>query len=178
MNPIALPRREDLLARLEYYPYSGALVWKPVDEMLMPGKGVALRWNKVYADMEAFTSIDGEGYLYGRFSGGFYKAHRIIWKMQTGEEPDQVDHKDRDRLNNAWLNLRSSSAFGNATNRGMRSDNTSGFTGISQTPSDTWVVRLGNQYLGTFQNLGEAVDVRNAALLASPYDPRHGKPIC
>lgn len=177
MTPIALPSREILLTRLEYYPYTGALLWKPVGEITMPGKGVAQRWNKLYADMEAFTSIDGEGYLYGRLDHTFYKAHRIIWKMQTGEEPDQIDHKDRNKLNNAWLNLRKSSAFGNATNRGMRSDNTSGFTGVTKTPSGSWAVKLGNQYLGTYKNLDEAINIRDQALSASPYDPSHGKPI-
>ena len=176
MTPIALPSREILLARLGYYPYTGALLWKPVDEIIMPGKGVAQRWNKLYADMEAFTSIDGEGYLYGQLSNTFYKAHRIIWKMQTDEEPDQIDHKDRNKLNNAWSNLRKSSAFGNATNRGMRSDNTSGFTGVTKTPSGSWMVKLGNQYLGTYKDLDEAINIRDQALSASSYDPSHGKP--
>ena len=41
-----------------------------------------------------------------------------------------VDHKNRDRLDNRKTNLRKSTALQNARNRGLQSNNTSGVTGV------------------------------------------------
>lgn len=58
---------------------------------------------------------------------------RVIWKIQTGVDPDKlIDHKDRDHTNNRWTNLREASRADNNRNVGVRSDNTSGLTGISR----------------------------------------------
>ena len=37
----------------------------------------------------------------------WYFCHHIIWFLQTGEWPSMmIDHKDQDKLNNRWDNLR------------------------------------------------------------------------
>ena len=48
------------------------------------------------------------GYLRTISNGVMYKVHRIIWKMQTGEDPGQltIDHINQDKLDNSWRNLR------------------------------------------------------------------------
>ena len=48
------------------------------------------------------------GYLRTISNGKTYKVHRIIWKMQTGEDPGQltIDHINKDKLDNSWNNLR------------------------------------------------------------------------
>jgi hypothetical protein len=65
--------------------------------------------------------IDGENYL----------AHRLIWRMVTGEWPThQIDHEDRDRANNRWKNIRPATNKQNSENLTVRSDSTSGVTGV------------------------------------------------
>ena len=42
----------------------------------------------------------------------------------------EVDHKNRDKLNNSLFNLRWSTCSDNCLNRGIRCDNTSGYKGV------------------------------------------------
>ena len=48
-----------------------------------------------------------DGYLYVRFGGHSYLAHRVIWKLMTGQEPpDELDHAKGQKANNRWRHLR------------------------------------------------------------------------
>lgn len=56
-----------------------------------------------------------------RLKGRLYVAHRVIWFMQTGEFPEvDIDHKDLDRTNNRWSNLRLAERWQNIANRPAR----------------------------------------------------------
>lgn len=81
-------------------------------------------------------------------------AHVVAWALQTGEWPDhQIDHKDRDGLNNAWDNLRAATANQQQVNR--RSWAVSGFRGVRRaTRGGNWwaEARVNGKaiHLGTF----------------------------
>jgi hypothetical protein len=51
------------------------------------------------------------------------KIHEVFFE-------DEVDHKDRDALNNQFENLRPATKSQNAMNRGLRSDNSTGYKGV------------------------------------------------
>jgi hypothetical protein len=41
------------------------------------------------------------------FKGGVYQEHIVIWIMVTGSRPEaEIDHKNRNRADNRWKNLR------------------------------------------------------------------------
>lgn len=59
-----------------------------------------------------------EGYIQVKVDGIAYQAHRVIWLMCYGRWPEgPLDHKDRNKKNNALENLREVTASENALNR-------------------------------------------------------------
>lgn len=60
-------------------------------------------------------------------------AHRLAWLYMTGKFPSaHIDHKDGNKQNNRFKNLREVSRFGNLQNmRGPTKANHSGFLGVS-----------------------------------------------
>lgn len=72
----------------------------------------------------------GNGYLMARIGIAMYLVHRILYKMRTGQEPDIVDHRDGNKLNNAQDNLRAADEHTNQYNRGRARNNTPGEKGV------------------------------------------------
>lgn len=114
----------DLLRRLlSYDAHTGMLFWKPRDEfMFSPGNtssaAVCKVWNIRYANKEAFTASNKDGYKVGAIGDKIYRAHRIAWAIHYGEWPiDMLDHINGDRSDNRIINLRNASNSDNQHNR-------------------------------------------------------------
>ena len=61
-----------------------------------------------------------------------YQAHRLAFLAMTGSFPvGQVDHRNGVRNDNRWQNLRDVSGAENGRNRGLASNNASGYQGVS-----------------------------------------------
>lgn len=89
-----------------------------------------------------------------------YAAHRIAWLVQTGNWPAAIDHKNGDRSDNRFENLRESDPVSNAQNRRKpRKRNLAGFLGVSIERSlFRACIKVGskNIYLGVFKTPEEA----------------------
>jgi hypothetical protein len=99
----------------------------------------------------------------GATQATYYLAHRIIWKMMTGSDPeDQIDHKDANKTNNKWSNLRPATNGPNIQNSRLRRDNKSGVKGV-RWHRNKWAVHIAvngkQRYLGKFSTLQEAAEV-------------------
>lgn len=58
-----------------------------------------------------------DGYKHIYIDGKHYLCHRLAFLYMTGEMPEFVDHKDRDRSNNKWDNLREATQRTNCGNK-------------------------------------------------------------
>ena len=111
-----LQRVEELLS---YDSKTGKLYWKQsVARWIKPGDEAGTR---------------GKYAIYVTIDRKTYAAHRIIWLMQTAEDPMDlfIDHIDCNPYNNAFANLRLATPRQNQCNQKIRSDNTSGLKGVS-----------------------------------------------
>lgn len=91
--------------------------------------GVLTRRNKassIVGNLDTST-----GYLQTEIQGKKYYVHRLIFLYMENILPKKVDHIDRNRINNAWSNLREASNSQNLCNASLRSDNSTGYKGVS-----------------------------------------------
>ena len=106
-------------------------------------------------------------YLAINIRGCFYLCHRLAWLYVYGVWPeDQVDHKDRDKLNNKIANLVEAS---NRSNHANRPDNTSGHVGVIWEKSrQKWKAYARIDYvmynIGRYDSMEEAVKARKVFL--------------
>jgi HNH endonuclease len=60
-----------------------------------------------------------------------YKAHHLAWLYMTGEWPfPEIDHINRNPMDNRFANLRLATKVEQRANRGIQKNNTSGTTGV------------------------------------------------
>lgn len=85
------------------------------------------------------------GYMQIVVNRRLYYAHRLAWLLMTGAWPaSQVDHIDGDRKNNRFANLREASPSENQQNIKRKSNNTSGFPGVSwSNKAQLWKAQIG-----------------------------------
>jgi hypothetical protein len=164
---------------LDYDPETGLFVWKARDERHVNKKSMK-QWNSRWARKPAFIHSDYGAYLRASIFGVFYSAHRVAWAIVHGDPvPEYLDHIDGDRQNNRISNLRPTDKVENSKNRGIRSDNTTGRTGIHKTKCGTYKVRIfvfgRDTYLGTFKKFEDAVAARKEAERAYGFSEGHGE---
>ena len=107
-----------------------------------------------------------------------YKLHRLIWLHIYGYFPEQIDHKNRNKLDNRLSNLRESNYSINNKNLSKRVDNTSGVTGVHK-HYGKWRARIKVNkkmiYLGVYESKQDAILVRKKAMKKYNFTPSHGE---
>jgi hypothetical protein len=137
---------------LNYEPDTGQFRW------LMP----AGRYGRIPAGSIA-GGIDSNGYILIRVDGRRYGAHRLAWLYVYGEWPSgEIDHIFGVKHDNRINQLRCVSLAVNQQNlRGPRTNNTSGFLGVSwHKGTKRWVAQMWvagkNRTLGYFSTAEDA----------------------
>ncbi|CAM0103815.1 HNH endonuclease [Vibrio phage 526E57-1] len=74
---------------------------------------------------------NSDGYLAVKLDYKSFLQHRIVFFLHNGYWPTEVDHKDRDKLNNAPNNLRDATRSEQNHNKCMYKNNTSGVKGVA-----------------------------------------------
>lgn len=102
---------------LDYHPETGEFFYKNRFHQKLNGKPVK-------------GTLLG-GYFAISIDGKIRVAHRLAWLYMTGCTPTEtIDHKDVNKLNNRWDNLRLASRSQNKANCRKRVDSTSPYKGV------------------------------------------------
>jgi len=129
---------------------------------------------RLYPGKILSPSTDKDGYLHIHLSKEgklkYFRIHRLVYHAFKGELPKEIDHKDRNKLNNNIKNLRPATNSLNQGNREAPKNNLSGYKGIWQEKrTGKWraAIQKDNkrQWLGSFNNIEEAVAVYNKKAL-------------
>lgn len=167
-------------ALFSYNPQTGKLVLLNRPRELFPSDKEWKRWNSRSSGTEAGAVKRSSGYRMVCVFGREYRAHRIIWLMQTGEWPESdIDHINGVRHDNRLANLRAVSHATNLRNQSRNSRNTSGFAGVSwHKGAEKWSAQIkvnGKKvHLGLFATAECAAQARAAANSAYGFSERHG----
>lgn len=108
---------------LDYNPETGLFIWCARNALCIQVGDIA-------------GCVTKSGYAIIRINTKNYKAHRLAFLWMTGDWVDQVDHINREKNDNRWCNLRECSRSQNQGNRGIQSNNTSGYKGVSWHKND------------------------------------------
>lgn len=124
--------------------------------------------NKVRAGAKAgYRQPDGQRVI--RIRTISYVAHRLAWLYVTGEWPKNlVDHRNMDRDDNRWENLRSATKGQNGANRGPQANNAHGHKGVYLVPKyyvstgeDAWkastMINGKHNHIGYYRTIEEAI---------------------
>ena len=146
---------------LDYNQNSGIFTWKFRADQRP-------QWNAKWAGKSA-GAITDKGYIRIYIDGKAFLAHRLAILWVTGTFPSAVvDHKDRNKGNNAWSNLRICSQQLNSVNRPVDSRSSTGVTGVYlDKKTGRWWARIivsGKTIgLGRYDTLADASAARKAA---------------
>lgn len=116
---------------------------------------------------EVRTRINSWGYKYLSIDGRPYLCHRLAVLYVTGKHPEHlVDHRDQDKLNNIYTNLRQATRSQNNMNKNPITTNKSGVTGVHQRANGRWKAEASRKgkvvCIGTYATLEEAAEARAA----------------
>lgn len=163
------PSFRQISEAFSYDPETGILIWKYradiAEQANTAHTGTIAGSKHVEGYLHVFITIDGIGYR--------LRNHRIAWILMTGDWPKyQVDHRDGDKGNNRWLNLRDSTHGQNQSNKKTYAK--SGFKGVTKTRENSWRAQINingkSKGLGTFRTGEEA----HAAFCAAA-EKQHGE---
>ena len=124
---------------------------------------------KFYFDLEDYDKIkeyywviNNKGYVItGGANNSNLLMHRLILNVLDDQEVDHINHNTND---NRKENLRIVTRSQNQMNASLRSNNTSGVTGVYfDNTYGYWVSKIQQDVLGHFANFDDAVKVRKEA---------------
>ena len=159
-----LPDLDTLRDLLHYNAATGDFTWKKK----------ASPWSRVRVGDSA-GHINDQGRVILSIGRSPYKAARIAWYMETGQDPSDmiIDHISGDVRDNRFSNLRMVSAADNQRNVKKHRD-TDKLMGVTRVKGK-FRVMVSTKYIGEFKDFFDAACARISAQNAAGYHKNHGR---
>lgn len=160
--------QQELKSLLHYDPDTGVFRWRTAAR-----HGQMPPWSEAGA-------IHKLGYVIVGVAGRKYRAHHLAWLYMTGQWPGRfIDHRNGVKSDNCWANLREASRKQNAENVPLRTDNTTGFRGVTfESNKGLYRARIRHNGrligLGRFKTAEQAAEAARAAR-AQLFTHDHGR---
>jgi hypothetical protein len=159
MMHIALPKAERVRQVLDYQPDTGVFTWK-------------VRLTNVSRVGSIAGCTNPKGYVNISLDGKTISAARLAWLYVTGEDPGsmEIDHINRVRSDNRFINLRLATRKQNNENIGVPRNNTTGTRGVHfASGRNRWEAYIYHnrrrRHIGYFKSKDEAIAARRASEL-------------
>jgi hypothetical protein len=145
VTPLTLDRLRELL---EYDPATGDFRWL-VNRGINNTKG------------RRAGTVNSRGYRVIEINEKAYREQRLAWFYVTGKWPEhEIDHRDRDRQNNRFSNLREATRSENTRNKVCKKSGRTGIRGVTQRENGKFraiiTVHQRRIHLGTYNTKEEA----------------------
>lgn len=161
MKTILLPSQEYLLDCFENI--GPHLIWleRPVEHFHTYAKFE--RFNRDFAGTIAGTRSKTKRYINVQLDTKMYLAHRLVYKIHTGIDPNILDHINNVQHDNRFENLRNGTQATNMLNKRLYKNNKSGHPNIYDTKYG-WLVKdwinKKSVTVGTYPTLEEAIQAK------------------
>lgn len=149
--------QDRLMELMDYNPDTGKFIRK-------------VRRGRMGAPGSVAGTVNKKGYVVIEIDGRPYTAHRLAWLFMTGEMPEkQIDHRDRNKANNAWSNLRSATNAQNHQNRfEAQANNKTGLLGVCfHKAAGRWIAQIKKNGRRIYLGLHDTPEGAHAAYLAA-----------
>lgn len=168
-----------LIECLSYDPTTGIFTWNKRPAHHFKNERSQRAWNAKYSGVSA-GCYDKRGYLFIAVNNKLYTGHQLAFMAMVGRIPPEIDHINRVKSDNRWVNLRAVDRQTNTRNSSRRSNNASGRVGVSWSKAGSkWVAQIGvcgsTKYLGLFDDFDDAVKARVEAEMKYGFHPGHGE---
>lgn len=166
---------------LRYEPETGKLFWLRRTPDQHPHNASRALWNGQFADKEALTFINHNGYYSGNVKSVGFLAHRVAWAIYYGEWPIfGLDHINGNKTDNRIANLREADHRENGKNTKLTSRSRFGVLGVGFVDRvGRWKAFIndenGLKHLGYFSTFHDAVAARKDAERRLGYHPNHSR---
>jgi hypothetical protein len=156
--------QEQLKELLHYDPETGVFTWKESRGNVKAGQ---------------IAGWENDGYLKIQINKKSEQLHRLAFLYMTGELPaEQVDHKNQNRSDNRWENLREVSQAENLKNKTLGANNKSGLLGVCFSKQvgkyQAYIsVNKKRKHLGFYGDFFEACCARKSAIIKYGYHINH-----
>ena len=93
------------------------------------------------------------------------RLHRVVWEISNGPIPDslEIDHINRNGLDNRLENLRLATRRQQCTNKSKRQSSPHPAIGIRQRTKNGWYARVNGRELGKFETIEKAAFAHDVA---------------